>query len=209
MKQAHWLLFITLFGFTEATFAYTPKEGNVTATLGPFVHKTDFEGSPHSPLLGGVGLIANGDINDKGSLEIAMIHFNKAYFRDQGGLNIAEQTELIHITMGYRRWFNPYLSGSLAFTTGYAMGDPQMIRSDFPSGQEIPTSARDPVEYGVDLSIQTDLFNKNDVSLILDTRYNLSLTKKSSEHSDGYGALLALRFMVQEKVPSENSSQGD
>lgn len=205
MKSVVSFSFIILLGFTEASFAYTPKEGNITATVGPFTHKTHFDSSPSgakSPILGGMALIANGDINDKGSLEIAMIHMNKTYFRDEGGKFLGEQTELFHITMGYRRWFNPYLSGSLAFSSGYTMGDPRIIHSDFLPGQEISTSARDTAEYGVDVSVQADLWTKNDVSFLIDTRYNFSLTKKPSEAGDHYGVLLAIRFMVQEKVPS-------
>jgi len=199
------IFFITLLAFTEATFAYTPKEGNISATIGPFINKTNFEGSrsgDESPVLGGIGLIANGDINDKGSLEIAMIHMNKAYYRDEGGKYLGEETELIHITMGYRKWINPYFSWSLAFSSAYTLGDPHIIHSDFPSGQEISTSARDTAEYGVDISVQTDIWTKKDVSLILDTRYNFNLTTKKGEYGDHYGILVALRFMVQEKIPS-------
>ena len=99
------------------TFAYTPKEGNVTANLGPFIYKTNFKGSnlgATSPRLGGIGLLVNGDVNENGALEIGMFHMNKIFFREENGLFVAEETDLVHITMGYRRFLTSYLSTSLA-----------------------------------------------------------------------------------------------
>lgn len=205
MKPLKLLLFITLFSITKASFAYQPEEGNVTATMGPFVHKTDFDGSrsgAEAPYLGGIGLIANGDINKKGALEIAIFHMNKAFFRDQDGKHIAEQTELIHIAMGYRRWLTSYFSASLAFFSSYTMGQVKSVHNDFSSGQEIPTSARDNTEYGFDLSMQTDLWSNEKFAVVLDGRYSFSVTKKPSEHSDHYGALIGLRYLIQEKRPN-------
>lgn len=188
------------------SLAYTPEEGNVTATFGPYWYQTNFKGlSGHatSPILGGVGLIANGDISDRGALEIAMFYMNKEYFRDQGVDFLAEQTQLIHITMGYRRWLSPYLSTSLAFFSAYGIGEPRVVDSDIAPGHEIDTSARDVTEYGMELSLQSEIWTQDKMAVVLDARYSYSLTAKSSEHSDHYGLFVGFRYFIQKKQVTE------
>jgi hypothetical protein len=182
--------------------AYSPKEGNVNAAVGPFVYRTRYDGSNtsvKSPLFGDLGLIVNGDISDKGAIEIAMFHMQKLFVREASENYLAEATELIHITMGYRRWLNSYFSLSWAFFSSYAIGDPRTVHSDFSASNGIDTSARDSTEYGLDFSLQTEIWNKERYSVIIDTRYSRSVTAKPNERADHYGAMLALRYFVQEK----------
>lgn len=191
--------------FASTTFAYSPKEGNVTATLGSFFYRTHFPGSApgvKSPLFGDFSFIANGDISDHGALEVTMFHMQKLFVREQGGSYLAEQTELIHITMGYRRWLNSFFSVSIAFFSSYAMGDPRVIHNNLPSGSELTTSAHDITEYGFDFSLQTEVWKNQFYSILVDTRYSRSVTAKVNENSDHYGALIALKYVVQEKERS-------
>ena len=193
----YFLIFITLQGQ-----AYTPQEGNVTATLGPIFYKTNFAGSvsgASSPQLTGIGLIALGDINNVGSLEIAMFDLKKIYFREENGKYIAEEKEIIHITMGYRYWINPYFSTSLSFYSSYSFGDPRIIHNDFPVGTQIDTSAQDTTEYGFDGAVQGDIWSDEKWALIAELRYSLSVTGKKNENSDHYGAMVAARYLIQEK----------
>jgi hypothetical protein len=199
------VVFLFIFLILPFAFGYDPKEGNVTATFGPYISRTDFRESSatgaKSPYSGGFGLVALGDINTYGALEIGMYHMHRVYIRDQGPFTISEKTELMHITMGYHYWINPYFSTSLTFSSGYSMGDPQIIYSNFPAGQEIDTSAQDTVEYGLDLSLQSELWEKERYSVIAEARYSYSLTPKENERGNHYGLMIALRYLIQEKYP--------
>lgn len=182
--------------------AYVPEEGRVTATLGPFLYRTDFHGSrtaATSTYLNGMGVIANGDINEKGSLEIAIFYMDKVFLREQARSFIAERTPTIHITMGYRRWVAPSLSASLAFYSAYSMSEPFLAYSDFPPGQEISTSAHDVTEYGVDTSILVEVWTSGRYAVVFDSRYAYSFTNKENEDGNHYGFLLGLRYTIQEK----------
>lgn len=177
----------------------------MTATLGPYFSRTNFNDpgtKAKAPWLGGFGLIALGDINERGSLEIGLFHMNKAFFRQKAGSYIGEETGLVHVTMGYRRWWNPYFSSSLSLSSAYTIGNPRIIYSDFTPRDLEDTSARDMTEYGLEFSTQGDLKTWDDVALVLDLRYGLSLTNKPGEKADHYGLMLGLRYLIQEKWPS-------
>lgn len=196
------ILLVVLFFINQNINAYMPKEGNITAMLGPFVSRTDFQGSAthaKSPNFGGFGLIVQGDINSYGALEIAMMHFHKIYLREQQLLSQTEKIEQVHITMGYRYWMNPYFSTSLAFSSSYGIGDPQVVHSDFASSSQFDTSARDPVEYGFEFSLQSELWQNDRYSVIADGRYNLSVTNKEDEKGNHYGLFVGLKYLIQEK----------
>ena len=158
------LLMIPAFIFTLTAQGYDAEDGNITVTGGPFVYKTlfrDTDAGAKSGFHGDFGLIANGDLNDKGSLEIAMFHMNKLYSRDENGKSQVEQTQVMHISMGYRRWLHPYLSGALGFYSAYPMDDTKVVHTDFAPGTEITTSARDKTEYGFDFSVQCELWHND------------------------------------------------
>lgn len=198
------ILLWPLFFISNITFAYTAKEGNVTANIGPFFSKTNYEGqgSHKNSFLAGTGFVATGDLNTSGALEISMFYMRKAYFREDAANFIAERTYLMHIGMGYRWWLQPRFSTSLTFTSSYTMGEPQMIFSNLNSGQEIKTSATDITDYGIDLAAQYEIYQSSNLALIIDARYGYNLTSKAHERGDHFGALLALRYLVQEKNPS-------
>ncbi|AZZ35538.1 hypothetical protein CIK05_01555 [Bdellovibrio sp. qaytius] len=182
-----------------------PKEGNVNASIGPFVSRTDYHGSStqtKAPFFGDFGFIVNGDINDSGALEIALFHMQKVYFREENSKTIAEKTELMHITMGYRYWLSPLFSTSLALSSSYPMNQPQVMHTDFATGQNIDTSARDTVDYGFDISIQGELWQRDRYSVFADARYGLSVTEKRNEDGSHYGLLIGLKYLVQEKHPT-------
>ena len=188
--------------YSISSLAYAPEEGNITSYFGPYLYKTNFKGSDTgatSPLMLGLALVVNGDVNTKGSLEIALFLLNKTYYREEAGKFIAEQTALTHFTMGYRRWLTDSFSSSLSFSSGYSMGTSRIVHSDFPVGSEIDTSAKDTVEYGFDLSIQKELLKQPAYVVVIDARYSMSVTNKKNENSDQFGVLLGFRYSVQEK----------
>ena len=202
------LKFKSLFGFgilffTLSIWAYNPKDGNLSAILGVFTYKTDFS-SPssniESSLFSRPIIILNGDLNNKGSLEIAMTHMNKLFLREQDSKYQLEEAQLMHIGMGYRRWLNPMLSWSAAVYSEYPMKTKKVVHSDFNPGQEITTSASDKTEYGLDLSLQTELWGNYFWSVVIDGRYGLSFTNQRNEKGNYYGVVLGLRYLFQERI---------
>jgi hypothetical protein len=185
-----------------AAQAYVAKEGNVSAVLSSFLFKTNFEDTnshTHSPNLGGMALTAIGDINDHGSLELGVFYMNKIYFREGGGRYLAEKTQLIHITMGYRRWWTPSWATSLTFFSAYPTGDIEVVHNDSLPWQNLETSAHDKTEYGFDFATQVELWTQGRYSLEVDARYSYALTNREGETSDHYGAMIGLRYFIQEK----------
>lgn len=200
---------VFLMGYHQA-FAYRPKEGNILAKLGFFASQTRFSDSNSNittPIQGGLALFAEGDMYDRGGLEIGVMNFHKIFVRQQASQFISEKTELMHITMGYRHWFNTWLSGSLMFYSEYTMGSPEIIHSDFATGAAPDTSARDTTEYGFDVTAQAIIFEKEMYSIVLDGRYAISVTSKDHEYADHYGAFLAYQYFVQEKQVRKKRSK--
>jgi len=203
-----WVIFLS----TVKSYAYIPAEGNVTASYGLFLYKTNFTGSdqvPTSPILGDLGFITNGDITDKGSLEIALFHMNKIYYRNINDLFLAEKAETIHITMGYRRWLSEIWSLGLGFYGAYTIGEYQTLHSDSNVDLLIDTSARDTVEYGLDFSVQYEIWNKDKKAVYTDLRYSYSISNKENEKGDHYTLFLGYRHMIQEKNPTPSVSEHD
>lgn len=198
----------TLIAFKS--YAYIPKEGNVTASYGLFLYKTNFNGSdqlPQSPVLGDVGFMTNGDLTDKGSLEIGLFHMNKIFYRNLNTSYLAEKTELIHITLGYRGWLTEKSSWGLSFYGAYSIGEHQVLHSESNIDLLIDTSARDTVEYGLDFSFQQELWTKEKESVLADLRYSYSISNKENEKGDHYALFLAYRYTVQEKNPQPSEHQ--
>lgn len=191
----------TLFAPAFAS-AYKPKEGNISATLGWILHQTNFDSThtgARAPYQGDVALVATGDINDVGSIEVGVYHLNKQYFRSQGFQYVGEAVETIHITMGYRHWWAPRFSTALSFASSHSMGYVTRIHDDFAPGQAINTSASDTTEYSADLSIQYDLFSYDRFTAAINGIYSLSFTGKPNEKADHYGVIIGLRYFIQEK----------
>lgn len=184
----------------KKTLAYNIQRGNVSAVLGSYIFRTNYQGSDpqiRSPYLGGVALTVLGDVSDHGSLEIAAIYMNKLYIRAQDSMSVAEKIQAIHITMGYRYWFGSYFSTSLGIYTSYPMGESQIVHDGFPAGQRINTTASEPSESGLDWGIQWEAWNNGRWGAVLETKYSLSLTKMSNEWADQYGFNLGIRYFIQ------------
>jgi hypothetical protein len=211
MQNLKWIIFIFFYSFFQASWGYTPKEGNVTANIGPFIYKTNFKGSNSgikSPVLSGTGLLVNGDINDKGALEIGIFYMDKYFFREKDGLYMAENTNLFHITMGYRRFLSPLLSMSFSLYSSYSLGYPYIAHNEFASDLDVDTSARDTTEYGFDTAIQYEVWAQDRWALVADIRYALSVTNKTNERADHYGTFISLRYFVQDKGGPESIDNG-
>jgi len=190
---------------SPACWGYTPSEGNVSVYTGLFLSKTQVNtktNSPESPNQIGLGAVVLGDVNKNGSLEIGLFLMDKDYYREENFNYIGEETRLIHIAMGYRRWISNYFSASLTFFSAYAMGDVIVTQNNIPPGNDVTTSARDATEYGFDFAAQYEVWEDDLNAVVLDLRYSKSVTAKSGEDSDHYGLLIGYRYLLQEKKPT-------
>lgn len=200
--------FAGLLAFTMTTLitlpanSYVAQEGNISLYAGPLLNKTNFKTTAsglQAPDNTGLGLVVLGDVNSTGSLEIGLFYFSKLYLVEQRGQFLAEETNLAHITMGYRRWLSSHLALSAAFASGYSVGDVQVVHNTITDGSLVNTSARDVTEYGLDLTISGFIELKKNMSVVLDARYSHSLTAKSGEKADHFMLMLGLHQFVQEK----------
>lgn len=177
--------------------AHAPKEGDVWATASPFFYRsiTDAKYSKGSPNVGGA-IVAEGDVDYNGGVEIAMIYVDKTYVSHTDEDSFVERIKRVHITTGYRHWFMPWVSAGAAFFSSYSMGDAQVIDDNRPSGRELETSARDITEYGFDFSVQWEVWRQDEFAVVADSRYFLSTTRKIHEDADLYGVLLGIKYLV-------------
>ncbi len=197
-----WILLIGL-TLSQKTFAYSAKKGNVTATLGSYIYKTNFSDTvgtgAFSPWMGDLALIVDGDVNDHGALEVGIFHMHKLFYRAQGGSSVVQGTELIQMDMGYRYWWGSVFSTALSFYSTYSLGVPSYVHNDFAGGQTPNTSAVETTLYGVDLSFQAEVWSHDRFSVLLNGIYSLPLTIKQDEKADLYGFVIGLRYFVQEQ----------
>ncbi len=195
------LLLLPLILYCANSWAHTPDEGKITFSLGGYYYQPQWPSDVgvDPPVLRGAGLIAEGDLDKNGGIEIGFFHLSKVYLRTDGDDYLAERIQRMYITLGYRHWFERRFSGALAFFSSYSMGDPETYRSRQITGRVIETSARDITEYGFDFSVQWEFLYWNKVAFLLDGRYSLSVTSKTQEHSNFFGALILLKFEIQEE----------
>ncbi|MBX3016398.1 MAG: hypothetical protein KF767_00810 [Bdellovibrionaceae bacterium] len=210
MNPLHLLLCTIIIIASGSVFAYDPEEGNINATLGPYTYRTPYN-SPvpdvSSPMRGGYGLIATGDSNSKGSVELGMFYLDKLFLRDEGDDILAQKVEMIHITMGYRWWLRSWISASLGFFSAYPLGDPKDVFKRVAPGNFLDTSAMDFCEYGFDLALQVQVFGTQKFGIVFEPRYSWNVTPKAHEAADHVGFLIGLRFMVQEKGAAKAEAQ--
>jgi len=147
----------------------------------------------------GVSLIAEGDVDENGGLEIGLSYLPQEYTLIEKGLVHREMVKRIYMTMGYRHWFNPLYSVGLSFFSAYSMGEPKIVHTDFAT-QRPASSAEDIAEYGFEFSVQREAFQVGRLSAIFDMKYSLSLTSKKGEDSNFYGFLIGFKYLIQDKT---------
>lgn len=180
-------------------FAHTPEEGQIWASTGPYFYQTKTSASqPEKAPYIGYGLIAEGDVDYNGGVEIAIFYIDKLYFIEKSGDQVVEQIKRMFITTGYRHWFNKTFSFAGAFFSSYSMGDAKVV---VPSEtlDSLKTSTRDVTEYGIDFSLHTEVWGNEDMAAVIDTRYSWSTTRNQGEDADVYGVALAFKYLIPKK----------
>lgn len=201
-------VFFTIYAFfflvgIDRAQAYEPKTGNITATLGPIASQLNMNRKPkgtNNPIMGGFGIVANGDLSHSNSLETAIFYSPRLYYRTHDDFEVIEKVKRVHITLGHRWYLNRYLSTSAGFFSSYAIGDSQPYFTNKPQDPNniIDTSADDLTEYGVDLAVQSDIWFDKKIAVVAEARYSVGLTPKSNESTDHYALMLGIRYLVQQ-----------
>jgi hypothetical protein len=191
-------------GLAGGADAHTPKEGDVWATLGGFAYRTKTPASGGEKVDFGGGIAAEGDVDYNGGVEIAMLYLDKKYVRTDADAVVVERIKRMYITTGYRHWLVPAFSAGAAIFSSYSMGDPKVVRWE--SGQsgeppELHTSARKITEYGLDLSLQWELWSAGGFGVVADARYSFAMSRLQGEDADVYGLLLGLKYLVPKRGP--------
>ncbi|MGZ3724013.1 MAG: hypothetical protein ACXVA9_13815 [Bdellovibrionales bacterium] len=195
MKIISWIILV---GFGWQAFAHEPADGSIYATAGPFALKAhprnhDFT----APVLGGFGLLAEGDLDHNGGIEISAFYLHQLFSLQQNGKVIEEVGKRIYIVSGYRLWPTKNFSGGLGFFSSYSIGSGEVVRNDYGSVPPPETSAHVITAYGFDFSLQWEPWRKERYSAIVDARYSYSVTARPGEDSNFYGVLVALKYYVQ------------
>lgn len=202
MFRANVFLFILTTLFTTITLAYEPKEGNVAASFGPTMYKPQFEPkgtNVPSAVRTGFGLSVQGDLGPKSNIEIGLFHLYKNYLIEKSNGFLEEETEVIQINVGYRRWFSSVFSAGLFLSSLYSLGDPQITHTDFTVADTPSTSARETAKYAGELSLQTEIYKNENRFINLDLRYLYLLSPKADEQGNHYGIFFSFNFLILEK----------
>lgn len=199
MSKLNPIILAIIIMFNFECFAHTPEEGQIWATTGPYFYqtKTSMSQPEKAPYIG-YGLIAEGDVDYNGGVEIAIFYLDKLYFIEKGGDQVVEQIKRMFITTGYRHWFNETFSFAGAFFSSYSMGDAKVVvPPDTVDG--LKTSAQDITEYGMDFSLQAEIWSNKEMAAVIDTRYSWSTTRNQREDADVYGIALAFKYLIPKK----------
>ncbi len=170
------------------------------ATAGPYIYQTQTSESINdasSPVLGGFALIANGDVDRNGGVELGMIYLHKLHFRNSNGNVVSEKIKRMHMTVGYRHWFNTYFSAALGYYTSYAMGDPHISYNDFPGGNSSYTSAQRTAENGFDWSLLYEVYRNDKFTIVTDIRYSWAITDRAGEDADVLGIVIGYKTEIK------------
>ena len=63
----------------------------------------------------------------------------------------------------------------------------------------LKTSAQDITEYGMDFSLQAEIWSNEEMAAVIDTRYSWSTTRNQREDADVYGIALAFKYLIPKK----------
>lgn len=187
-----------LLGTGWQAFAHEPADGSIWATLGPYAIR------PHprnhgfqTPITGGFGLIAEGDLDHNGGIEISAFYLNQLFSLQQNGKVINEIGHRVYVVSGYRLWPTKYLSGGLGFFSSYSIGSGYIVHSDYASANPPETSAHVITAYGFDVSLQWEPWHKDRYAAVCDARYSYSITSRPGEDANFYGIMIGLKYYVQ------------
>lgn len=204
----HCISIFTLFLLiTTTSLAYQPKEGNISVLFGPVIYKNLFkprEDQVTPPQRLDFGLQIQGDTSSKGSLEIALIHLYKDFYRVENSEYAAEYLEVMEVDMGYRRWIAPSLNFGIFLSSTYAMTDGQTVKR-IPENNFLETSRGDTTEFGIKLSLQGVIWERGNEGISLEYSYDRNTTARRNESQESQMFILSYRKTLQSKNKTVDS----
>jgi hypothetical protein len=194
-------LIINFLFLNPYSMAYQPSEGNIHYLIGSTFYKSLYNPTsqdPDVPLRNDFGFVVQGDVNATSSLEISMLHQNRDFYRNENDQFAAELLEVMKMGLGYRRWFSETWNFGFLISNTYAMAEPKPI-SRRPLNNSVVTSGTDVSEFGLVISIQKIIWEKDQNSIVFDLAYERNQTAKVGESMDYLQTFLAFRRFVQGK----------
>lgn len=189
--------FLAFFFLESAAFAHSPQGGDIWASTGPFLQQTQApKDTEHNEPRLGWGVIAQGDVDANGGVEIGLIYTDKTYILSHNQDLLTQRMKRMYVTTGYRHWFFAPISAALAVFSSYSMGDVKTLVETDPTNEDLKTTAETITEYGLDVSLQWEVFAGDAVAVVADARYSKSLSAKKDEKADQVGAMLAFKYLI-------------
>lgn len=190
-----------LFLVSPKSLAYIPQRGNVNLILSRYTFKSQITNDTLSGDLSpnGFGLTAIGDVNPHGSLEISSIFYHKSFYRLHERMTALEESDVVHVTMGYRHYWSHWFSSSLSFFTAYPLGTVDVISRENAT-TDFQTSATKNSQSGMDLALQGELWASGRWGLQAEIRYSHYLAKLEGEDPHQLGVGLGIRYFLQSRV---------
>jgi|FLYM01.1.fsa_nt_gi hypothetical protein len=180
--------------------AHEANLGTIVATVGPYIYQTHHMTTPREadPYNLGFSIIAEGDIDYNGGIEVSLSYLQKTYPRKDGELYNIEKTKRIYVNTGYRHWFTKDYSAGVSFFSAYSMGGSTIIRSDYPLAVRPASSAKDVAEYGFEFSVQAEPWRNERWAALIDARYSYSVTNKTNEDGNHFGLIIGAKYLIQD-----------
>ncbi|MGE4130890.1 MAG: hypothetical protein AB7F86_04595 [Bdellovibrionales bacterium] len=195
---------------TPKTYSHQARDGDIHGTgVFSFYRTLPRDHGFNPQWLNAIGLVAEGDIDYHGGLEISAFYTRQMYSIQKDGLVHTEVGKRMHIVLGYRHWFNSRFSLGGGFFSSYSMGGGRVVHSEFSSNQQPKTSASDLTDYGFDFSAQFEPIQMGHFAIVLDVRSSLPVTAKPGEDMAFWGGYIGLKFLAQERQPSDDSASVD
>ena len=197
----NWLMVIgSLVVYSNCANGHAPVAGDVYIYGGPLVSRTitwSRESRRDSPFLGGGILVAEGDFDQDGGLEIGLLAVDKYYIRSRDDSALTQKIYRLDITTGYKRWLASFVGVGIGVYSAYSMGDPRTVGSEAGSNTtEYDTSATRTEEYGLDASLDAEIEFSDRVFGLVGARYQISETRKRHESADLFCATIAVKYFL-------------
>lgn len=175
-------------------------EGDVYATAGATIHRTITlpKDKELVPAMFGSSVALEGDLGRYGGAEVTLAYLHKNYMVKRNDLALVERVRRASITTSYRHWFHSRIALAVGLASSYTMGDPDVI-SDEIQDPVVHTTARDIVEYGLDVSMLSEIWAEGSWAVVADLRYLLSFASLQGERADVYSAMLGMKYLVPKR----------
>lgn len=172
-----------------------PAPSLIVGAISYVTHIDSNQFDKQSPVQSGFAFGVEGKYSPQHALQADFQFLNKLYFREDAGNYRLQKKPQVYINIGYRFYLIPQLSFGLGLAAAYLNGSVKDISVNG-TGASLETTASDITNYSLDSSIQLQLFESNNKSLIIDYRYSFGFTLKENEDLNHSALLLAYKVKL-------------